>query len=213
MKKIFTIALALTMLLSFAGCSGGAEKEKSLYNAGLDLISDIDKMAESDGYLKMMSKDPEIGKIVKDIGAGEYSLPSQVYTITGIEDSMVKVLTDGVDIGEDINKVLRSKLAPVLPSQINALGGVFNLASANILTHGKSFLSKEITSPKTYVYKYDSKYSFIVTFTPAEDNIINASANVVINEDLSKCDSVEKISAFLKDACNLENLKVEKLEK
>lgn len=211
MKKIFVLVLASALLLSLFGCKG-AQKEKSLYNEGLELISDIDKMAESDSYLNMMSGDPEIGKIVKDIGSGDYSLPSVVYTVTGIEEEMLKVLTDGQDVGEDIKRILKTKLAPVLPSQINALGGVFNLASANILTHGDSFISDEITSSKTYIYKYDSKYSFIVTFTPTGTGIINAFANVVINEELSKCDSNEAIAQFLKDACNLQNLKIEVLE-
>lgn len=63
----------------------------------------------------------------------------------------------GKTLSEDIQNIVKGRLINTIPSQINAMGGVNNLAATSILAHGDSFIFEGLTTDKTYIYTFDSK--------------------------------------------------------
>ena len=121
MKKRFVLCLAALLLL--AAC--GTKKEKSLYTRGLELISLMGEMAQSDTYFDMFSPAPEVKAqmdgIVQALKAGGYQEPKAVYRITADTEHLMELLTSasGANVSLDgMSPELRDHIrsAPALRS-------------------------------------------------------------------------------------------------
>ena len=85
MKKLTAILLAILLL---AGCSAGEKQEKSAYDHGLELVTMLDEMSESEEYIQIYTGASSINEIVAGIGELDYSAPSNVYKITVSEENL-----------------------------------------------------------------------------------------------------------------------------
>ena len=212
MKRSLTLILSLAMLMVFASCSGGAQKQESLYNRGLDLIQDVHALSRSEEYLNMMFGSPDMLLSIKEVSQGNYTEPYEVFVIKGVEDAMMtKLLTEG-DLDETVKSIINKRLTSVLPAQLNALSGAMNLAAANILIAEKSFLSDETNESLIYLYKFDGGTSFTVSFIPDEEGIVNAMANVIFNDEIKSCESVGELDNFLASVLDISGIEIDMLK-
>ena len=62
--------------------------------------------------------------------------------------------------------------------------GVAKLAAANACTAQKTFVSKDVTAPVTYLYVYGGATPAAVTFMPGEDGAVMALGVFVFTDSL-----------------------------
>ena len=118
-----------------------------------------------------------------------------------------------VILSDEIIGMLKYRMSNVLPSQLNAVKGAVTIAATSIITHSESFINTTLKTPTTYLYVYDNEYSFLVSFVPNDENIVNATVNVVVNEELGKSTSVDEVANILKGALSVEDVFVSIVEK
>ena len=189
MKKAVCSLLAILMLVSFAGCAG-VENSKSLYEQGIEVISMMTEMAESEAYLEALSGSQELKDKVLHIGTKTPETPEVVYEVMVEEDAVLQMLnlSDLSGFSENLQKNLRSRIYSVIASQINATEGVTALAASRACTASKSFLNDEMSGNKLFLYVYKDGAPVLVSFTSNDEGIVSATGSFLFKDtsDLSK---------------------------
>ena len=195
MKKIFSVVLAFAMLISMSACGNGSKGSgKSLCEQGLDVASLMVEATRTEKYVEIYSSSSELGKMIKEIGEGDYETFEAVYAIT-IDDEKFRGILE-VDnyneISERLQAALRNRMFGSLITQINGMGGTEELAVSSICTHGKTFVDDSITENTIYLYVYEDALPIAVTFTVGEDGAVSASGTFIMYDGFS-CGSVEEV--------------------
>ena len=195
MKKCRSVLLTLIMLVSVSACGNGSKGSgKTLYEQGLDVASLMVEATRTEKYVEIYSSSSELGKMIKEIGEGDYETLEAVYAIT-IDDEKFRGILE-VDnyneISERLQAALRNRMFGSLITQINGMGGTEELAVSSICTHGKTFVDDSITDNTIYLYVYEDALPIAVTFTVGEDGAVSASGTFIMYDGFS-CGSVEEV--------------------
>lgn len=195
MKKCLSVVLTLVMLVSVSACGNGSKDSgKTLYEQGLDVASLMVEATRTEKYVEIYSSSSELGKMIKEIGEGDYETLEAVYAIT-IDDEKFRGILE-VDnyneISERLQAALRNRMFGSLITQINGMGGTEELAVSSICTHGKTFVDDSITDNTIYLYVYEDALPIAVTFTVGEGGAVSASGTFIMYDGFS-CGSVEEV--------------------
>lgn len=218
MKKSIVMLISIFMLL-LSVYSNDKESEKnqdiSLFQKGLEIINQIDMLAEDDDYIQLFSNDSEINEITKEIGNGDYTTPVAVYEIVGMDRSCIKFLEAEmqVSLNEEIVPLLRDKVGESFPSMLNAQNGALFLAATSMLPVSDSFIFDGLDEQKIYLYLYDSNYHSIVSFTPNDENIVIVSASIVASDLLSDIETADDVQEFLTEMLAFSDIDVTQVYK
>ena len=222
MKKILTI---LPLALMLFGCQAkdttvqpiaenttvtDTEGADMLFHANsLELILSLDEMAESEEYRKLFSASDEVGAIISDMGAGDYSSPKAIYKINEIElnQNSADLSTLPVNLQEKVKK----KMIGAIPTMLNSVNGTESLAASSIITDTKYFNYPAETKPYIYLYAYDGNYSIMLLYMPYNDNLVGATGYFVTNnsfDDISSANSIARgiLSSGYVSNCNVEEI-------
>lgn len=204
MKKLFSFCLAVVLFLTACG----AKKEKSLYAQGLELISLMNEMTQSDSYFEMFSTAPEVKKQVEGIAeaarAGLYEKPKIVYQITADTDGLTGFLesSSGADVNLDgmspeLTAYIQSRIFGSCASILNSAAGVEAVAASSIYMCSKSFVCREAAENTAYLYVYEDARPVLVTFTVGENHAVSASGSYILGEtDLESLSGLFGFSGF-----------------
>ena len=201
MKKYIGIVMSLVTVMALCACGGGsASSGKSLYDHGLDVISLMAEAADSELYVAAYTANPEVTEIIDVIAEGDYSEPKAVYSMTVSEEKLLAMLmvenTDG--ISEGLRNTLITKALPAMTTQLNAYGGVSELAATSVLTMGKTFVDTTLEENIIYFYIYEDAVPVAVAFTKGEDNTVSAGGTFVMYDAFSGV-SAEEIEVALSE--------------
>lgn len=212
MRKIKLKACILTVMLFTTACSTKTAdyKTKSLYDKGLELVQQVDMLAENEEYSSLMTASPQINDTVKSIGTQDYSSPNEVYEITGFDTAYLKIIKEqtGTDLSDEIEDIVKDRFSMTLMSQINSLNGAEFLATSSILSVGDTFLYSGLTQQKTYLYLYDGDYAGMVCFIPSEEDIVSATANVIVKQQFADAATEEDIASVVEEIVGIEGITV-----
>lgn len=195
MKNFFSVILTLIMLVSLSACGNGNKGSgKTLCEQGLDVASLMVEATRTEKYVEIYSPSSELGKMIKEIGEGDYETLEAVYAITIDDGKFHEILeVDNYDeISERLQAALRSRMFGSMITQINGMGSAEELAVSSICTHGKTFVDDSITDNTIYLYVYEDALPIAVTFTVGEDGAVSA-AGAFIMYDKFFCGSVEEV--------------------
>jgi len=213
--KIITVTILIVLSLFAIGCSDSIKKEKkvqSLYEKGLEITAQLDRLAESEEYIKMFSLDPEIRVIAKEIGSIDYSTPKAVYEISGIDTAYMKLLSSQADIklSQEIKDIVKNKFVAsiALASMLSSQNGTNYLAVTTIITINDSFIYSGLKKQKTYLFLYEGDYASIITFMPVQNDIVISYASIGIVTRFTKIKTVDNVATFLKNTIQLTNLEI-----
>lgn len=195
MKKCLSVVLTLVMLVSVSACGNGSKDSgKTLYEQGLDVASLMVEATRTEKYVEIYSSSSELGKMIKEIGEGDYETLEAVYAITIDDEKFREILeVDNYnEISERLQAALRNRMFGSLITQINGMGGTEELAVSSICTHGKTFVDDSITDNTIYLYVYEDALPIAVTFTVGEGGAVSASGTFIMYDGFS-CGSVEEV--------------------
>lgn len=161
-------------------------KDKSIYEHGMDIVSMLAELTNSNEYVQAFSGSEEILNVIKDIGAGDYTAPQTVYRITLDMDNVLKTneMLDLDHASEALITNLKNRVLASIITGINSRGGVTNLAATSVCTTGKTFVSNEIHEEMIYLYTYSDAVPVAVSFTLGEDNTVSASGSFLLYDEI-----------------------------
>ena len=204
-KKLICTLVALIMTISLGACggtgvSGSNTSDKSLYEQGLGVISLMAEAAQAEEYVEAYTGNPEIMEIIQNVGAGDYTAPKAVYSISVNDEVLLSML--GLEnlngISAELKDNLLSRSFGSLITQINGYAGVNNLAASSVLTLGKSFIDSTLAEDVIYIYTFENAFPVAVTFTVGENGAVSAGGNFIMYEEFI-CGSIAEVQEFFSE--------------
>lgn len=206
-KTGFILFFAFALLLSGA-CSNlkkNEEKEPSLYERGLEIISIMKEMAGSDEFISLFSVDTEASSILREAGEGDFSQPAVVYRIRFPEDAFLNSLlnfaeTDLENLSPSLQESLKSKALSSIFNQMNArFGGAKALAASSVCIAENVFVYDGIEENEIYLYTYEDAVPAAVTFLKGRDDAVSATGTFVFYNISEAGSSWEEMLELLED--------------
>ena len=196
-RNILAACLGAVLLSS---CGVTESELPSLEVRGMQIVSMLEEIAESEEYLSIYSADPELLNIIATFAEGDHSDPKIIYRLTLSEEN-VKSLC-GTDVLTSLSPKLQDFLEGRVQASIiniaNARGGSTALAATSICTAGRTFVSDEISSDTIYLYTFENAVPVAVSFTVGESSTVTATGTFLIAEELNT-DSPESIREFFSE--------------
>ena len=200
MKRLFSLCLAAVVLLTACG----AKKETSLYAHGLELISLMGEMVQSDAYSEMFFSAPQVKesveKTARAAAAGAYEKPASVYQITVGEEGLMETIISAAEadvnfdgMSAELKAYVQSRILSSLASILNAGAGTEALAASSVYMCSKSFVCGEASENTAYLYFYEEAIPVLVTFLAGEDHAVYASGSYILNEDITDAESLSSL--------------------
>lgn len=191
--------LAFALLLSGACINPKEQKEKevSLYERGLEIISLMKEMAGNDEFTSLFTVDTEVRSILQEAGQGDFSQPATVYRIRFPKAGLLAFLLDSAEadlkeLSPSLQKSLEAKALSSVFNQITArFGGNNALAASSICVAERVFVYEEMEENEIYLYTYENAVPAAVIFLKGENGAVSAAGSFVFY-DSSKADTFEK---------------------
>lgn len=206
-QLIFVAGICIAAILT-ACATVKIDNKLSLTDRGLRLINEVDTLAECEEFTSLYSASEEISDIIKGISDNDYKEPKAVFIIDNLDKMVYENMFSEIKLPDEIKNIVKDRFAATVPTQLNARNGATTIAAASILNHNDSFIFEGLHAATTYLYIFDNGYTFMVTFVPKGDNIVNASVNAVIDDDIGNCTNAEEIVKFFRDKLSFESVSV-----
>ena len=174
--------------------------ERSLYERGLALASEIYECATSKELLDFMMYDTGWETIQSEGEAVKKSEPTACYELRPDYESFIASATEEADWYESLSPAARKRAEPQLLRVFDYNGnvrGVTYIALGAVLTATALFDSTELKASTTYLYVFKTSYPVLVTFIKGEGNAILANASLVFAENLINASSAETVTETL----------------
>ncbi len=197
MKNKLILIISIMAILGLSACNSQAEAEEvnqqlSLEQQAQILIDQVIMMASSEAYMDMITVQSEMRAIIDDIAIQDYSTPQNIYQLNGLADLIITSMQLEATLEPEIEPLVKPRLTGVLPGQLNAMNGTETLAAASILNHSNSFIYEGLEEDISYLYTFDHDYSFMISFYPSQQNIVNASISIIVNEQFNSLQTTEE---------------------
>ena len=196
------VAAASFILCACGGSRAGTQDagDISLYDRGLAVIDIMAEMTESEAYIGLTTANDGIRAIIQNDLAGEHEKPEAVYSVSIPEEQLwawwdMAEMEETGEMSQELRAFLQHRILTSIPSVINGMAGVEELAAANACTAQKTFTVKNEMEDVTYLYVFEDAAPAAVTFTAGEDGTVSASGTFLLQDEFS-CGSAAEIEAF-----------------
>ena len=187
MKKRIIIILTAVIIWGVTAC--GAKKEQiSLYEQGLEVVTLMDEMADSQSYVQMFTGNTQIGELIQSNTNGDYSNPQAVYEVVLQKENYQGLLGNEATqttMSDELKRIISKKVKASVITQLNAYGGSENLAASTICTAGISFVNSEVKEDVIYIYVYENTAPVAVIFLKEGNDIVSANGTFLLGEELT----------------------------
>ena len=204
-KRRWAACIPAVAAFALCACGGGRAGTQdagdiSLYDRGLAVIDIMAEMTESEAYIGLTTANDGIRAIIQNDLAGEHEEPEAVYFISIPEEQLrawwdLAEMEETGEMSQELWTFLRQGILASVPSVINGMAGVEELAAANACMAQKTFAVKNEIQDVTYLYVYEDAAPAAVTFTAGEDGTVSASGTFLLQDEFS-CGSAAEIEAF-----------------
>lgn len=194
-KKIILLVVSLAGILCLGGCGA---KQPDLKAKGLEMIALMDEKASNEKYIEVYSVGKEAKEVVMQFAEGEYTAPSRVFEIKIPDtDYWEEVGADLSGMSETLKEELYIKANYSLSALLNGAERLTYIVAANVVIGTTAFEGK-LESPVIYLYQFGDKgNAAMISFVPAEENLIIASSTFLAGEELNNMETEEEIQDFL----------------
>ena len=185
MKKHIATSLALLCCISlcFAGCaSPSAGPEAFALKKGVQLTQQMDRLAENEDYISLMSASDDIARIAQALGARDYSRPTGALFAPLTQQDVADFLKTYGDITlpEDILTLRLPQLLANIPNTWVSKQGVANLATNSLLC-----VRQWYTAPKGWsdhallLLTYEGDTDALITFASNGEGVLEVTTTFV----------------------------------
>ena len=174
--------------------AGEKEHDSVLYDQGLEISALMSEMASNPDYLRTLTGSPEVLNVLSGAAAADPRAPKAVYEIVVPENALMELL--GVSGTEGMSEALKDNLIArsygAVGPQVNAMGGVNNLAASSMCTVGLSFVDPGFSGNALYLYAYEDAAPVLVSFSADQDHVVSASGCFILGDSI-QAESKEEI--------------------
>lgn len=183
MKLLRCIMAICCACVLFVGCSADNSnddnsyikhsKDDELYESGLELISVMNEMIQSDEYAKIFfSSTNSVESILETVNTNDYDSPTAVYRINlpRNTESLLNLSGDSKemwnDLSNDLKKQLKNRFSfSSIPTMINGAKGSSFVAFTSAYTAADIKEKINLDKNTTFLYVFEKGTPIAVTFT------------------------------------------------
>lgn len=206
MKKIALLFSLIYLMLTLSGCGTFVKKDSQnidLYHAGLDMISTMEEMIQSEEYADIMGFIGE-DELLEMVDTNDYDSPIAVYCISMPEiTDLLKIADDFVTdqwnrLSDNLKEQIEKRLSfSTIVSMINTHKGSKILAfSSCYIAFGENENIK-VDDTKIYLYVFEEGIPIAITFSESGSII----AQFVFLEDIDTLSNAR--DAFEEYGCSV----------
>lgn len=189
LKKSICLLLCLGTMTLCTACSGEekAISEKELMQQGMELVEQMDTLAESGAYTQSMTNSEEVSSLIEKFGEEEFAEPEKVSRVLLPAEAFDAWFSEmsGETLSEDVREIMENKLMGGIFGTINGMEGVDMIAVSGTLTTSRVFDAGTQQQNQLWAYQFPGEYSVLVSFVFQEDGLAEATAYPVKTETLS----------------------------
>ena len=174
MKRFLLLITALSLLTGLAACGKAEPKASSateLYEAGLELISVMEEMIQSQEYAAIMGS-PSIDSMATDADTGDYDSPIAVYQISmpNITAYLKRTNAQNMELLNSLSRNLRKQVEnrfsfSVMINYINSTKGNNAIAFSSIYVATDKNDDLRIDEPTVLLYIFEEGIPIAVSFS------------------------------------------------
>lgn len=200
MKMKIWISVMLTIVVTMSLTACGSSQTSSLYEQGMDMVSKMAEMTQSEEYLKLYTDSEQVVEVVKEIAEGDFTEPEAVYSMNIPEESLATLLElgDVEELSAELKNIAKDKLMGSWITYMNGMSGTLQIVASSVCSMEKTFVNKDVTESVIYIYTFEDATPIGITFLVGEDGAIAAKGFFIMNGELN-IESVEELAAFLGD--------------
>lgn len=225
MKKFITVITTISILL-LTSCSNDDDNTSitkdfdntntTLEDRAIELAMKMDMLAGDEIYFDSLTAIDEVNYIIQSIASQDYSNPTDIYKLSGIDKSYKTVMNyigSPVPTFENqaVEQIYKERVIASLPLQINSMSGANMIAGTSLLAIDDVFLYDNLTESEVYLLLYDGDYHVTVLFTPKGEGIVTADANIVAHQMLNQIQVDGDISGSMKLGISFAGISLEKI--
>lgn len=194
-KRKVALAIFVAGILCLGGCS---TKQPDLKAKGMEMIALMEEKASNEKFVEIYSGGVDLEEVIDGLAEGNYTSPEKVYVIKLPPDGYLEQMDEDLSgMSETLKTEIYKKISSGLASTLNGKEGAMSLAATSVLTGTTAFEGKLETSV-IYLYQFaDRGNSVMVSYVPAQDNVITASCVFLTNEEIKSLESEEEILNWL----------------
>lgn len=180
MKRLQRWTALLLALLCMVGMTQALAEDELLDRAEA-MAAKLDRLANCDEYVGMMSGSEEITKQVEQWAEHSHNELVAAYRMTISQEKVDSMLTlGGVDVAalsQELRGEMLKRLASSAATMINARAGVSALAASSVLTTSVAFQTENLTDAALYLLCYKEATPVMVSFCPGEEGVATATVS------------------------------------
>ena len=174
MRKISLFFAAVFVLLSFSACGTFEKKSqaKNLYYVGLDTISIMEEMIQSEEYCEIMGSGAQFFETAILADTNDYDSPIAVYSISMPDvNDLLEIASDhGADqwnsLSDNLKRQLQNRISfSTIISVINGQQGAQRLAFSSVYTAFDRREDIKVDDTTIYLYVFEEGIPIAVTFS------------------------------------------------
>lgn len=190
-----TFLLFLLIVFGINSCkaqSGKSFDKGSLYETGMELVRLTVDKAMSKNYMGYLTTHPAILNTIKTFTSGNYDVPAHVYQIELSDDKIMQYVSNHGLIGsfdsipDKLKQEIINKFILGIPSLIEGMTNVENLAASSFLTSQLVSVNKELTQNTVLLYDFKDATPIAVVFLKGKNNAFVAVSQPLIEFDLKQ---------------------------
>lgn len=190
-----TFLLFLLIVFGINSCKAQSDKsfdKGSLYETGMELVRLTVDKAVSKNYMGYLTTHPAILNTIETFTSGNYDVPAHVYQIELSDDKIMQYVSNhGLinsfdSIPDKLKQEIINKFILGIPSLIEGMTNVENLAASSFLTSQLVSVNKELTQNTMLLYDFKDATPIAVVFLKGKNNAFVAVSQPLIEFDLKQ---------------------------
>lgn len=178
MKHLRIAVVVSLVALVLVGCHAEEDtdrkkltNDRQLYSMGLDVISVMDEMMQSDSYGEIMGASG-VQDTLEMVDTNDYDSPLAVYSITmpDTEELLKLAINNDMDLWQDLSEKLKEQVEnrvsfSVLVSLLNGRSGSKNIAFSSLYMAFVKNEKLKLKETKIFLYVFEEGTPIVVTFS------------------------------------------------
>lgn len=179
-----------------------------LLREGLDMVRNMCTLANDTNYIKYSTKNPDIIRLIKDIGSGNYQTNYHVFEIDHLQGFLRPIM----DLNVNRSKAVYERFYKSIPKQINSSAGSTTVAAAALLVWDNVFHYNKLERPCLYLYCFEKGINCVVLFLPQKEYIVQTYGTFIVHQRFSDLKTSDDVKAAFKEVLHVSDIKIKAIQ-
>lgn len=184
------------------------EQPDFLLREGLDMVRNMCTLANDANYIKYSTNNPDIIRLIKDIGSGNYQTNYHVFEIDHLQGFLKPIM----DLKANLGKAVYERFYKSISMQINSSVGSTIVAATSLLVWDDVSHYDKLERPCLYLYCFENDINCMVLFFPKKEYIVQTYGTFIVHHRFSDLKTSDDVKAALKEVLHVSDINIKVIQ-